>query len=226
MPAQRGLAASLRLTALLLGCAAVLPVQAGEPHRKLHHTAELPDLSDFDPGEDATAELSRLAAEPGVVLKSQCSDEGAARRRASHSRRHAGGRTRDYGPPKRLRHATRSRRNRMAHRPPDRSILRRACPATSAPCRLPSPKHLPSANQPRQPVEAEPRFSMPRRCSASSRPGRRGPPTRTTARHGRRSPPSTPIGVSRRFGSRKVASTSRHARCSRASITRPPTVSM
>ena len=69
MPAQRGLAASLRLTALLLGCAAVVPAYAGEPHRKLHHIAELPDLSDFDPGEDATAELSRLAADPGVVLK-------------------------------------------------------------------------------------------------------------------------------------------------------------
>ena len=72
MPAHRGLAASLRLTALLLGCAAILPVSAKavEPHRKPHHTTELPDLSDFDPGEDAQSELSRLAAEPGVVLKS------------------------------------------------------------------------------------------------------------------------------------------------------------
>ena len=72
MPAYHGLAASLRLTALLLGCAAFVPVtaHAGEPHRKPPHTAELPDLSDFDPGEDAKAELSRLVAEPGVVLKS------------------------------------------------------------------------------------------------------------------------------------------------------------
>ena len=71
MPAHRGLAASLRLTALLLGCAAVLPVTAtaAEPHRKPHHTAELPDLSDFDPGEASKAELSRLAAEPGIILK-------------------------------------------------------------------------------------------------------------------------------------------------------------
>ena len=72
MFAQRGLAASLRLTALLLGCSAFVPVaaSAGEPHRKPHHAAELPDLSDFDPGDEAKAELSRLVAEPGVVLKS------------------------------------------------------------------------------------------------------------------------------------------------------------
>ncbi len=71
MPAYRGLAASLRLTALLLGCAAILPVTANavEPHRKPRPTAELPDLSDFDPGQDAKAELSRLVAEPGIVLK-------------------------------------------------------------------------------------------------------------------------------------------------------------
>ena len=72
MPAQRGLAASLRLIALLLGCSAFVnvPASAGEQHRKPHHAAELPDLSDFAPGDDAKAELSRLVAEPGIVMKS------------------------------------------------------------------------------------------------------------------------------------------------------------
>jgi murein L,D-transpeptidase YcbB/YkuD len=68
MIAQRGRAALMTSTALLLGLAAVLPAVAGQVSRKSQPMGmQDPDL--FAPGGDARAALARLVAEPGVVLK-------------------------------------------------------------------------------------------------------------------------------------------------------------
>ncbi len=76
MKAQRGRAALLRSTALLLVGALLVPTVAGAAsatrrHREaaLQGGTMLPSPSDIAPGDDARASLSRLVAEPGSVLK-------------------------------------------------------------------------------------------------------------------------------------------------------------
>jgi len=68
MIAQRGRAALMTSTALLLGLTVVLPAAAGQVARKLQSLAEVQDPDLFAPGGDARAALARLVAEPGAVL--------------------------------------------------------------------------------------------------------------------------------------------------------------
>ncbi len=82
MNAQRGRAALLRSAATLVALALLLPAgaEAGPGARRAGVSAPrgamLPDPADFDPGDDARAELSRLVAEPGRVLKAYAPTRG------------------------------------------------------------------------------------------------------------------------------------------------------
>ena len=76
MTANRGRAALLRSTALLLVVSLALPAQASAAGGTRHHVASAPDPDAFDPGDDSRAALSRLVAEPETVLKAYAPTRG------------------------------------------------------------------------------------------------------------------------------------------------------
>ena len=79
MTAQRGRAALLRSTAVLLAVSLAMPAgaRAGQGTHRTHRVAAAPGPDAVAPGDDARAALSRLVVEPGVVLKAYAPTHGA-----------------------------------------------------------------------------------------------------------------------------------------------------